>query len=164
MKKGDREVNAVSGSPPFLSHGQSGAGVGGELGNHCAVVYRVGSYQLSSRICLSSVCDGGMVKLLFLWGIFGDGGFSGCYVRLVLLLGSFSRLLMFSALMDGQSGCWSASWWRWTGCSSPFLDDGMTDDRSTEMVRHGWPAVLALAASPMSWCPSARPEVELELG
>jgi hypothetical protein len=91
------------------------------------------------------------VKLLFLRGIFGDGGFSGCSVRLVLLLGSFPRLLMFSAPMDGLSGCWSAGWWRWTGCSSPFLDDGMADGRSTEMVRRGWSTVLALAASPMSW-------------
>jgi hypothetical protein len=139
---------------PFLSGGQSGAGVGGEPGNRCAVVYRVDSYQLSPRICLPSlcaVCDDGMVKLLFLRGIFSDCGFSGCSVRLVLLLGTFPRLLMFSAPMDGLSDCWSAGWWRWTGCSSPFLDDGMADGRSTEMVRRGWSTVLALAASPMSW-------------
>jgi hypothetical protein len=53
--------------------------------------------------------------------------------------------------------CPAAGWWRWTGCSSPFLDDGMADGHST---RRGWSAVLALAASPMSWCPSARREVD----
>jgi hypothetical protein len=53
-------------------------------------------------------CGGGMVKLLLLRGISGDGGFSGWYVRLVLLLGSFPRLLMLSALMDCRSDCWSA--------------------------------------------------------
>jgi hypothetical protein len=46
------------------------------------------------------------VKLLFLRGIFSDGGVSGCSVRLVLLLGSFPWLMMLLAPMDGLSGCW----------------------------------------------------------
>jgi hypothetical protein len=72
-------------------------------------------------------CGGGMVKLLLLRGISGDGGFSGWYVRLVLLLGSFPRLLMLSALMDCR--------WHWTASSSSSLDDGMADGRSTKMMR-----------------------------
>jgi hypothetical protein len=98
-------------------------------------------------------CGGGMVKLLLLRGISGDGGFSGWYVRLVLLLGSFPRLLMLSALMDCR--------WHWTASSSSSLDDGMADGRSTKMMRRGWSAVLAFAASPKSWCPSARRKVDL---